>query len=183
MLFRSTRLKDLRKKRGLPQTELAKLVGVTSSTISQIESNQIYPSLPALIKMSEILSVKVSSFFGELDRASERVVFTPAQAMDVQFPGSTREIIVGKALTPLDLEPKAEPYLIEIMPEKSLSSHFFIHKGDEIGYVLSGMLQMKLGNRSHTARAGDIIYLSTEMPSGWKNPGPEPATMLWIKVK
>ncbi|SPD71934.1 conserved hypothetical protein [uncultured Desulfobacterium sp.] len=178
-----TRLRDLRKKRGLSQTELAKLVGVTSSTISQIESNQIYPSLPALIKMSEILSVKVSSFFGELDRASERVIFTPSQAMDVQFSVSTRETIAGKALTPLDLEPKAEPYLIEIMPDKSLPSHFFSHKGDEIGYVLSGKLQLKMGSKFHSAKAGDIIYLSTEAPSGWKNPGPEPATMLWIKVK
>jgi len=44
------RLKKFRTKRGLSQTELAKLVGVTPSTISQVESDLIYPSLPALLK-------------------------------------------------------------------------------------------------------------------------------------
>lgn len=177
------RLRDLRVKRGLSQTELSKLVGVTPSTISQIEGNQIYPSLPALIKMAEILSVKVSSFFGELDGVSDRVIFTPSQAVDIQFPGLTRGIITGKALTPVDFESKAEPYLIEIPPDKSLPTHFFIHKGAEIGYMLSGKLQMKLRNEVHTAKEGDVIYLITETPSGWKNPGPDPARLLWIKVK
>ena len=49
------RLKEFRLRRGLSQTELAKLVGVTPSTISQVESNLIYPSLPALMKMAEAL--------------------------------------------------------------------------------------------------------------------------------
>ncbi|MCJ7774104.1 MAG: helix-turn-helix domain-containing protein [Desulfobacterales bacterium] len=35
------RLKELRVQKGLSQTELAKQVGVTPSTISQVESNQI----------------------------------------------------------------------------------------------------------------------------------------------
>ena len=58
-----TRLKELRTKRGLSQTELAKQVGVTPSSISQIESNLIYPSLPALLKVAEVLLVDVRSLF------------------------------------------------------------------------------------------------------------------------
>ncbi|MBW1801268.1 MAG: hypothetical protein JRJ85_11130 [Deltaproteobacteria bacterium] len=30
---------------------------------------------------------------------------------------------------------------------------------------------------------GDVIYLTSEMPSQWKNPGPGVARLLWIKVK
>jgi len=63
-----SKLKSLRTKRGFSQTEIARMVGVTPSTISQVENNQIYPSLPALIKMSEILSVDLSSLLqGSLD--------------------------------------------------------------------------------------------------------------------
>jgi DNA-binding XRE family transcriptional regulator len=69
------RLKELRTKRGLSQTELAKLVGVTPSTISQVESNLIYPSLPALLKMAEILSIDVSSFFQDSADLGNRVIF------------------------------------------------------------------------------------------------------------
>lgn len=177
------RLKELRNKRGLSQTELAKLVGVTPSTISQVESDLIYPSLPALLKMAEVLSVDVSSFFQESEDVTHRVIFPAAEAVDIKFPDLPGESIYAKLLTPVDLEPKAEPYLIEIPPGKNLPSHFFIHKGDEVGYLLTGKLQLKLQKAVYTVRAGDIIYLTSEMPSQWKNPGTGVARLLWLKIK
>jgi transcriptional regulator with XRE-family HTH domain len=177
------RLKELRTKRGISQTELAKLVGVTPSTISQVESNLIYPSLPALLKMAEILSVEVSSFFQEKADVRNRVIFPAAEAVDVKLQDLPEGGAYAKVLTPIDLEPKASPYLIEIPPNKTLPSHFFIHKGDEIGYVLSGKLQLKLEKAVYTVRTGDVIYLTSEMPSQWKNPGSGVARLLWIKVK
>lgn len=178
-----TRLKELRTKRGLSQTELAKLVGVTSSTISQVESNQIYPSLPALIKMAEILSVDVSSFLKELEDVSKRVVFPGSGAVEIQFPNLPRESISGKLMTPVDFEPKAEPYIIEIPPGTKLPSHFFIHKGEEIGYLLSGKLQLKLEKTIHAIQAGDLVYLTSETPSRWENPGAGAARLLWLKIR
>jgi len=91
--------------------------------------------------------------------------------------------IYAKLLTPVDFDPKAEPYRIEIPPGKNLQSHFFIHKGEEIGYLLSGKLQMKLGKAVYSIRAGDVIYLTSGMPSQWKNPGPGLARLLWLKIK
>jgi len=178
-----TRLKELRTKRGFSQTELARLIGVTPSNISQVESNQIYPSVPALIKIAEILSVKVSSFFNELEDLSRQVVFPASAALDVPFPGLPKGSIQGQLMLPIDLDSKAEPYLIEIPPKKNLPAHFFIHKGEEIGYVLSGNLQIKLEKEKYSAQKGDIIYLMSEMPSQWNNPGPNVARLLWLKIK
>jgi len=178
-----SRIKELRSKRSLSQTELARLVGVTPSTISQVESNQIYPSLPALIKMAEILSVHMTSFFPGEEPSGKRVVFPSSEAIDVQFSNLAKDSIFGKLLTPVDFESKAEPYLIEIPPKKSLSAHFFIHKGEELGYLLSGNLSLGIGRSAHTVQAGDIIYLTSEMPSQWQNPGPNAAKLLWIKIK
>jgi len=177
------RLKELRTKRGLSQTELAKLVGVTPSTISQVESNLIYPSLPALLKMAEVLAIDVSSFFQETSDVKKRLVFPGAEAMEVRFSEVPEGTLAARLLTPVDFDAKAEPYLIEIQPNKSLSSHFFIHKGEEIGYLLSGKLQVKLEKAAYTLRAGDVVYLTSEMPTEWKNPGPSVAKLLWIKIK
>lgn len=176
------RLKELRTKRGISQTELARLVGVTPSTISQVESNQIYPSLPALIKMAEILSVKVSSFFKEFEDISDQVVFSASGALDVPFPGLPKGSIRGKLMTPVDFDPKSEPYLIEIPSKTDLASHFFIHKGEEIGYVLSGQLQLTLEKKSYTVQEGDVVYLTSKIPSQWKNAGTEVAKLLWLKI-
>jgi transcriptional regulator with XRE-family HTH domain/KaiC/GvpD/RAD55 family RecA-like ATPase len=177
------RLKELRIKRGLSQKELAELVGVTPSTISQVESNLIYPSLPALLKMAEVLSVEVSSIFQAKVDVKNRIIFPAAEALEVKFPDLPEESVHASLLTPLDFEPKAEPYLIEILPNKTLPSHFFIHKGEEIGYLLSGKLQLKLEKAVYTIRTGDVIYLTSEMPTQWKNPGPGVAELLWIKIK
>lgn len=178
-----SRVKELRSKLGLSQAELANLVGVTPSTISQVKSNLIYPSLPALLKMAEVLSVEVSSFFQDRLDIKSRVIFPSAEAVEVKFPDLPEGSIHGKLLTQLDNEPKAEPYIIEIPPNKSLPSHFFIHKGDELGYVLAGTLKFKLEKAVFTVRAGDVIYLTSEMPSQWKNPGDFPARLLWMKIK
>ncbi len=178
-----SRLKELRTKRALSQTGLAKFVGVTPSTISQVESNQIYPSLPALFKMAEILSVDVTSFFHGEHAVSTPVVFPASDAVDIQFPNLPKGSISGKLSLPIDSDFKAEPYLIEIPPKKTLPSHFFIHKGEEAGYLISGQLQLKLEKTTHSVKAGDTLYLTSEMPSQWKNPGKRTAKLLWIKIK
>jgi len=176
------RLKHLRSKRGLSQTELAKQVGVTPSTISQIESDLIYPSLPALIKIAEVLSVGVNSFFQDTLQVSKRVIFPAAEAKEIKFPDLPSESITAKALTSLDFRSKAEPYLIEIPPNKNIPSHFFIHKGEEVGYLLAGKLQLELDKVLYTVHPGDVVYLTSEIPSLWKNPGPGSASLLWFKI-
>ena len=177
------RLKQLRAKRGLSQTELARLVGVTPSTVSQVESNHIYPSLPALMKMAEVLSVDISSFFQEGGETRKRVTFPASENIDVDLPDLPKGSLSAKQLTPIDVDLRAEPYLIEIPPKKTLPSHFFIHKGEEVGYLLSGKLQLNLEKAVYSVRPGDVVYLTSEMPAQWRNPGPRVARLLWIKIK
>jgi len=55
--------------------------------------------------------------------------------------------------------------------------------GNEVGYLLTGKLQVRIGGNLHAVRPGDVIYLGTEMPSQWKNPGPGTARLLWIKIR
>ena len=177
------RLKEFRLRRGLSQTELAKLVGVTASTISQVESNLIYPSLPALIKMAEALAVDLASFFEDHQEGGGRLIFTPADAVAVKFPNMPEGAVQARLLYPVDVDVKGEPYLIEITPRATLPAHFFFHKGEEVGYVLSGRLQVRVGKGVYNLKAGDVIYLTSEIPGEWRNPGPAVARLLWVKVK
>lgn len=176
------RIKQLRQKQGLSQKELARLVGVTPSTISQVESNSIYPSVPALFKMAEVLGVQIGSIFENGSAGSRRVVFG-GNGRDVHFTDLPKGSIQGQSLLPADFEGRAEPYVVEIPPQKKLGAHFFVHKGEEFGYVLSGKLQVVIDNVTHRLRAGDVIYLTDDTPGQWRNPGPRAAKLLWIKLK
>ncbi|MEZ4580004.1 MAG: cupin domain-containing protein [Desulfobacterales bacterium] len=81
------------------------------------------------------------------------------------------------------MTPRAELFLIQILPEKKLPAHFFVHKGEEAGYLLAGTLKMVSQNESRDLKAGDTVYLKTVLPTQWVNPGPEMAKLLWIKIK
>jgi len=177
------RLREARVRKGVSQSELAKLVGVTPSTISQVESNLIYPSLPALVKMAEILSVETSFFFQESLRHVRQIVFAAHEAGEIKPSDRSEKTVAAKALMPSDFDSQAEPYLIEISPRKKLSSHFFVHKGEELGYLLSGRLQFTVDKVVHKLRAGDLVYLTSETPGQWRNPGPGVARLLWVKLK
>ncbi len=178
-----TRLKELRTKHGLSQTKFARFVGVTPSNISQVESNLIFPSLPALIKMAEVLSIDISSLFKETVGIAGKFVFPASENTDIQFPGLPKGSIKGVMLTPADFEPKAESFIIEIPPHKKIPAHFFIHKGEEFGYLLSGKLHMKINKIIHSLNPGDVVYLTSLMPSEWKNTESDFARLLWIKIK
>jgi quercetin dioxygenase-like cupin family protein len=103
--------------------------------------------------------------------------------VEVKLPGMPEDAVFARLLYPVDFEVKAKPYLIEITPKESLPGHFFFHKGEEIGYVLSGRLQVQVGKAVYNLKTGDVIYLKSEVPGQWRNPGPNVARLLWIKVK
>jgi transcriptional regulator with XRE-family HTH domain len=175
------RLKALRAKQGLSQKELAAMVGVTPSTISQIESNQIYPSLPALIKIAQVMSVDAAYFFHQNGHAQRPVVFS-GEGKAAFFPQLPKGVVEGRQLLPLDAGAGIEPYLLEIGPGKRLPSHFFAHKGEEFGYLLEGELEVVVKETVHTVGPGDVVYLSRDIPSQWKNTQERPARLLWLKI-
>jgi transcriptional regulator with XRE-family HTH domain len=177
------RIKALRMSAGLSQTELAKSVGVTPSTISQVESNQIYPSLPALIKMAEILNVGISSLFRETETDMEPVRFSESDRVDVQLANLPKHAVVSQRLTPNGFDAKLEPYVITLAPESKTPCHFFSYKGDEAGYLLSGEVRLHLDTGMETAKPGDWIYLTSRIPLFWENPGTNPARVLWMKIR
>lgn len=177
------RLKEFRRRRGLSQSELAKLVGVTPSTISQVESNLIYPSLPALMSMAEVLEVEPASFFEERPEGRGGQVFSAADMVETRLPLLPETAGSARLLHPVDFSAKAEPYLLEINPKETIPGHFFFHKGEELGFLLNGTLRVSCGRRVLTLRPGDLIYLTTDLPEQWHNPGPEVARLLWIKIK
>jgi transcriptional regulator with XRE-family HTH domain len=178
-----SRLKELRALQGLSQSELARQVGVTASTISQVEGNLIYPSLPALLKLAEVLNVEVGQLFQESRVTGRKIHFTAGDAAEVRSPGFPQAQLAGKRLIPQKMDADAEPYLIDFPAGFSLQSHFFTHKGQEIGYLLSGELRLTVNSTEHTIRPGEIIFLTSETPARWINPGQETAHLLWFNIR
>ena len=60
----SVRLKELRLKKGLTQTELGEKVGVKQSTFTNWENGKREPSFENLVKLADLLEVSLDSLFG-----------------------------------------------------------------------------------------------------------------------
>jgi len=58
-----TRLKELRAREGLNQTQLAKLVKVSRQTISLIEREEYVPSLLIAVKIAKVFEEPIESIF------------------------------------------------------------------------------------------------------------------------
>jgi transcriptional regulator with XRE-family HTH domain len=63
----SEKIKSLRKKTGLSQTELSKQIDVSMTTIRRWESGERVPDADELLKLAVTLNTKVSYLVGETD--------------------------------------------------------------------------------------------------------------------
>lgn len=57
------KIKELRKRKGLTQEQLAELIDMEQNSISVIESGRKFPTLGTLEKIAQILEVNLSDFF------------------------------------------------------------------------------------------------------------------------
>ncbi|WP_319589090.1 helix-turn-helix domain-containing protein [uncultured Desulfobulbus sp.] len=177
-------IKAMRKKQGLSQKELAEKTGVTPSSISQIEKNLIYPSIPALFRLAESLSVEVASFFEDLTTDRQGCVYRGSEGVSVSLEKAPKGLISGTRLLPPDTkDASVDPYLLKIEPGSKLVNHFFSHKGEEMGYVVSGTLALWVDGQRHEAGTGDFVYLTKQIPEQWENVGENAAELLWLKIK
>jgi transcriptional regulator with XRE-family HTH domain len=62
------RLKELRKKRGLTQVQLARYMNVADSTLSYWERGEFDPDRESLIKLADYFGVSVDFLLGRTDR-------------------------------------------------------------------------------------------------------------------
>jgi len=175
-------IKTFRKNHGMSQKELSVLVGVTPSNISQIESSQVFPSIPALYKIANCLCVDVGSFFQE-KTFLEKTIFHPSDGIRIKGLTDHKKNIDITQITPFDLDGKIDLFVIKFAPEGKLSSHFFQHKGEELGYVLSGEIHMVYQDQDQHLKPNDTIYLKTIAPTQWQNKEKQAATLLWIKIR
>ena len=149
------KIKSVRLMRGISQKELAELTGVTPSTISQVEKSLIYPSLPALCRIAENLSVEVSTLFKEHGERENIFVYQADRRTSTSLPKSLKDTAEADLLVPPEVEAPVEATIIRIRPGKKLPGHFYAHKGAEMGYLLSGQLEMIVENQSYTVNPGE----------------------------
>lgn len=80
-MFHGERLEEIRKDNGMTQEDLAKLLDVSSATISSYERGEVMPKLANLLKLSEVLNISIDYLCGlvdeEISHSWDNVIILP----------------------------------------------------------------------------------------------------------
>ena len=142
--------------------DLANGSDLSKSMISKIENNKTIPSIAALVKIASSLGVSVSD------------ILEAEETLSAEFTSSSE---VGKNITRTDKgyqifpfaskyhHKKMQPFLI-IAKEGEVKKHELNHEGEEFIYVISGVLNFKVGGTTYELTEGDSLYFNSLEPHG-----------------
>ena len=167
------RLRELRTRVQLSQRALARRSGVANATISQIESGKLNPTVSMLKKVLEGIPIRLGEFFAD-DFESESQVFFRADELTEIAGGDVSFRQVGSNLRNRAIQFIRECY----QPGASTGRHAITHEGEECGIILSGRLQVTVGEQTSVLRAGDAYYFRSSQPHAFMNPGNEPCELI-----
>jgi transcriptional regulator with XRE-family HTH domain len=160
----------LRTNRGLSQTEVARLAGVSPSAISQAERGQRGLSLETLLELTAKLGITLD----ELLRGEVAPGYRLGRRHD------PLERVEGRPLPLLD-DPASglRSYLVRLGP-RATGSPPFTHKGVEMVAVGQGLVQVVLPTGRPVLREGETLLVEHSRVASWRNLGDREATLFWI---
>lgn len=168
-------VRELRIKLGISQKELADKVGLTSSFISQLENNQISPSLSSFLLICDALKTSPSHLL-ETKKLDTVTWYISSKKLF-----STKPFMINgvKAYTIVDNE-NISAKMVLFSPDSFLNGHFTEQSDNELIHVVEGNLSVTVKGKTEKLFKGDSVYLKDAVPSHWKNEGGEQAKVISI---
>jgi KaiC/GvpD/RAD55 family RecA-like ATPase len=171
--------REMRTRRGMSQKELADKVDVSPSFISQIENNQISPSLISFVQLCNAIGESPAALLD--DKPAKKSGWLIRQRN-----GSSRPLLKEDGLSVFHLSVNGSypgdsvANIAVLAPRTLIRKHFLLHKGKEFIHVLKGEVSLIVDGVEESVGAGDSVFLRDEVPSLWKNELEEPAELLII---
>jgi transcriptional regulator with XRE-family HTH domain len=194
-------LRRARLERGLSLRALARLLEVSPSLVSQIETGRIQPSVRTLYAIVSELGVSLDDVF-QLDETEQAPppdngAGQPADAQEIRRAVQDGGRFVQRASdrSAIDLEtgvrwerltthdvPGVE-FLYVVYPpgsESAPADALVRHSGRELGFVRTGELTVTLGFEEYVLGPGDSVSFESTLPHRLHNAGSEVVTAVWI---
>lgn len=146
------KIKELRVMKGLTQEELADRSELSKGFISQLERDLTSPSISTLVDILQCLGTDLKEFFS--DSEDTQVVFKKTDYFEKEDSDLHNKI---EWIIPNAQKNIMEPILLTIEEEGSTYPDN-PHEGEEFGYVLSGSIEIHIGNKVYKAKKNESFY-------------------------
>ncbi len=169
-------LRALRKARGLTLADLADRLGRSVGWLSQVERDKSEPTIADLRGIAAKLDVSVSMLFRHAAAPAHESGYvvrkTSRRPIGVSIDGLTEEL-----LSP-DLTDDFEMVHSTFAPGSAISEPVS-RPTQEVGYLVSGRLDIEIMGHTHTINPGDSFRIRGEA-FRWSNPYEMPAVAVWV---
>lgn len=177
-----TRLKHARLNRRISLRDLADQVGCTESFLSKVENDKVRPSLTMLHNLVKALDFNIAKLFSEPEVAANISVLKAGKRVTLQTDRShVGEGITLESLLPIPLTALLEVNIHHVEPQASTDG-LIDHKGEEMGYVLEGSLEIVVNGQIAQVQKGDSFFFQSHLPHGYRNTGKNTARILWVNT-
>ena len=145
------RIRTRRKELELSLRELGQMTGVSASFLSQVENDQVSPSLNSLQGIATALQVPMFYFLNDVKGGS---VVRANQRPKLYFSDSK----IGYDLLTPDFTRKMMSFVIHLEPYARRIAMPLARSTEQWMHVLAGRMMIKVSNESHFLDPGDTIY-------------------------
>ncbi|WP_136656521.1 XRE family transcriptional regulator [Nitratireductor sp. XY-223] len=169
-------IRAIRQSKGMTLTEMAVKLGRSIGYLSQVERGISALSTEELRQVAELFGVPLSWFL-VLSDVSEDERGHVTRAGLRRMSGDNEGGLAEELLSP-DLSGSYEVIRSVFAPGAKLSKPT-LRMTEETAYMVSGTLDIRIGNRQFTVRAGDSFRFKEE-EFYWENNSNEPAVAIWV---
>ena len=173
------RIREERLRQSLTLKEVEGRSGVSATHISQIERGITWPTVNALAKVATALEKNTSFFLEEVELPEINVSTGRDPMILLEQPR-----VLMRPLT--NGIPGGKIHFYKLVADPGNGVHKYVpghvHEGDECGWVLSGHIQVKVGDEVFDLKAGDAIHFSGSKLHGIKNVGDEVSESVWAAL-
>lgn len=171
------RIKKSRNDKSLSLRELAGMVELSASFLSQIEQGKASPSIENLKKIAHSLDVRVSYLIEDEEIKKNSDLIRANERHFVESVDSNTRISL---LTSSNIEKSMEPILYEIGPGGESGRDYYTHPGEEFIFLLEGKLDIYMEETVHHLNEGDSFYFKSTQKHRFKNNTDKPAKAVWV---
>lgn len=169
-------LRALRRSRGMTLTEVSSKLGRSVGWLSQVERDISEPTFGEVQALAEVFGVSLSTFFSQAP-AKEGEENHIVRAGARRKIGQRARGLVEELLSP-DLTDDFEVVHSTFAPGAARTDPVE-RPTQEVGYIISGRLNLTIGGQTYRLTAGDSFRIRNE-PFTWANPGQEPCVAIWV---
>jgi len=173
-------IRRLRLARNQSLTDAATAASLTKSTLSKIETGQISAPISTMLRIADALKVPLAEFFTEQAGPRSFALTRKGAGVPIVRDGTQFGYSYEALALPMPNK-RAEPFLLTIAPGDP-KGHFQ-HDGQEFIYMLSGRLEMTVGEEAMVLEPGDSLYFDPNLPHSSRALGKNEAKYLCVFVQ